>query len=438
MKNKFLSLSNSVVKHELISGSLYMFLGFISASFFSFILNLFFARSLPAVDYGIYASLLSILMLAGVLSQSLIPVIVRFAADYFSTNQYAKANALYIKSFKLTFVISLSIFAIFISLIIPISKFLHLNNLQYVILIGFIIFIQYLGIVNTAFLQSLLKFKALSLITAIGGFIRLLTGVILVMIGFRVFGALWAVFIAFFTPFILSFFPLKFLYSKKKEESISLSNKEIIYYAIPTSIAILSLVSLASTDVILVRHFFSAKEAGLYGGLSLIGKVIFYFTGPIPSVMFPLLIKRHAKKQSFNNLFYIAILLVLLPSSVITTIYFVFPKESINFFLGNQYSSIGIYLGLFGTYITIFSVLNLFINFFLSLNKTKIFIPPLIAAILQIIFIYFFHSNIFQVIGFSLVISFGLLVYLLGYYIFLFVDFKKIAESIVFLNNPKN
>jgi len=85
-------------------------------------------------------------------------------------------------------------------------------------------------------------------------------------------------------------------------------------YAVPTFVTVLFLTSFTSTDVILVKHFFNSHDAGFYAGLSLIGKVIFYFTAPIPAVMFPLLVKRHATGKNFVNLFYLALILVILPS----------------------------------------------------------------------------------------------------------------------------
>jgi len=122
----------------------------------------------------------------------------------------------------------------------------------------------------------------------------------------------------------LGFIPLRFLFKKSNDISVKIPVRELINYAVPATIAIFCLSSFISTDVILVKHFFSPVQAGLYGGMSLIGKVIFYFTAPIPTVMFPLLIKRHAKNQSFNRLFYLSLFLVLIPSVLISGFYFYF------------------------------------------------------------------------------------------------------------------
>ncbi|MCL4418688.1 oligosaccharide flippase family protein [Patescibacteria group bacterium] len=439
MKNKLINLSNKFIQHELVSGSFYIFIGFLASSILSFFLNLFLVRNFTATEYGIYASLLSLFILVGIPAQSLTTVIIRFATDYFVKNKLDEARAFYLRSLLLIVTLSIFIFVGFIALSIPIKEFLHLDNIWYVILTGFVISFSYVAIVNNAFLQSLLKFPFISFTSAVGGVLRITAGISLVLLGLKVFGALWAIFLASLLPFLLTFLPLRFLINKKSTKDIKFPTKEIIRYAFPTAIAILSLNSFISLDVVLVKHFFNAHDAGLYGGLSLIGKVIFYLTGPIVSVMFPLLIKRHNLGQNFNSLFYLALALVAIPSLSIALFYFFFPLLSINFFLGGrEYVKISSYLGIYGLFIATFSMLNVFVNFFLSLKKTKIFLITGLGASIQIVLIAFFHKTFFQVIGVSLIASSTLLILLFVYYLKEYGNFRKIKETIAFINNPRN
>lgn len=154
-------------------------------------------------------------------------------------------------------------------------------------------------------------------------------------------------------------------------------------------------------------------------------------------VMFPLLIKRHANKESFTNLFYISLLLVLIPSFAITAFYFLFPSFVINLFLGGRnYLSIASYLGIFGLYLTVFSMVNVCVNFFLSLNKTNISFLVVFAAILQIVLIYMFHSSFYQVIGVSLIVLVILLTVLLYLFFKNYGSLGKLKETIAILNTP--
>lgn len=435
MNRKIFGLGKKFIEHELISGSMFVFLGVIVSSFFSFLLNLFLVRSFTASDYGVYASLLSLFTLASIPVQSLITVTVRFATEFFAKDKFEEAKNLYTRLLRFVFILALLIFFGFAIFSAFLKEFLHLDNTLYIIQVGLIVSLAYLSVVNIAFLQSLLKFPFISFSLIMGGVLRIIITILLVAIGLNVFGALWAIFLAFFVSFLISFVPLRFLIEKKRSKNIDFSLKNISKYALPASIAILSLNSFISTDVILVKHFFNAQDAGLYGGLSLVGKVIFYFTGPISSVMFPLLIKRHSTGQNFNSLFYLALCLVAIPSIFIVAFYYVFPLISINFFLGgHEYEKVSPYLGTYGLFTMVFSILNIFVNFFLSIRKTKIFFVVGLGALLQIFLISFFHNSFSQVINASLLSSSTILAVLFVIYIKEYGNFKKVKSIIPFIS----
>jgi O-antigen/teichoic acid export membrane protein len=234
--------------------------------------------------------------------------------------------------------------------------------------------------------------------------------VALVAIGYGVFGALGAVLALIIVQFGITVIPLRTLITRGKVK-LDLPVKEIISFATPTTIALIALFSFVSSDVILVKHFFSAKDAGLYGGLSLVGKVIFYFTIPVPVVMFPLLVRRHTLNQSYKKLFYMALLLVTIPSIFISGFYFLFPEFTINIFLGGRdYLQIAPYLGIYGIFLTIYSINNTFLNYFLSIGKTKSAFIVLFFAVLQILGIWLFHESFTQVITVSILTSIALLI----------------------------
>ncbi len=80
--NKYLSLLRGFGKHELVSGSFYVFIGTTVSSFLAFLLNVFFARELTYAEYGVLASLLSLVTLLTIPASSLSAVIVRYATNF--------------------------------------------------------------------------------------------------------------------------------------------------------------------------------------------------------------------------------------------------------------------------------------------------------------------------------------------------------------------
>jgi O-antigen/teichoic acid export membrane protein len=431
-----MNLITKLLKHELISGTFYIFLGSMVANVMAFLLNLFFARNLSLADYGIFASLLSIITLAVIIGNSITTIIVKFAATFYTNNDNAKLKNFYKKSAWLVAGFSIFIF-LFFTLTSPLlSNFLHLDNNYYLVLVGLAVAAFYLQTLNLAFLQGLMKFGFISVINAIGSTIKLLVGVLFVYLGFRVFSGLWAVLSMGLGAFLVGFIPLRKVLSQKIESSVAINFREVANFALPAFISVLFMTSFTSTDVLLVKHFFNPQSAAFYAGLSLVGKVIFYFTAPIPAVMFPLLVKRQTTGKSFINIFYLSLLLVLLPSLLICICYFIFPDFIIKLFLGGRdYYQISKYLGIFGIYLTIFSLVNVCVNFFLSLGKTKIAIPVVIASLMQIILICVFHTTFYQVISISLIITFLLLIVLLFEFLRTYGRLRDIVKEILPVGN---
>ena len=406
------------IKNPLISGSAVMFVGSITGNVFHFLFNLLTSRNLSVVDYGILISLISLTTLPALAFTALIPITVNFAAGYLAKNDYDKAKGLYLKMNKIMFFLGGVLLLVFLVFARVIAEFINLSGKELLIVpLGIIVLLGFMVMINMAFLQAKLAFRYVSFLTFLGGLLKFLAALGLIYFGYGVSGILIALIIGGIILYFAGLFPLKFIFHKGVKP-VAITLKEILGYAAPATIALFCLTSFITTDILLVKHFFSESDAGLYAGLTLIGKVVFYFSSPIGMVMFPLAVKKYAKKQSHHKLLFASLLLVLIPSISLTFFYFMAPEFTINFFLKRQdYLAISDKIGLFGIYMTVYSLLSVLINFYLSIQKTKVYIPVLIAAITQIVLIFIFHSSLFQVIQISLTIASMLLCLLLIYYV---------------------
>lgn len=413
---KYIEFAKNSLKNELVSGSLYLFIGGLIGSFLSFAYNLLLARTLSHIDYGIYTSLLSFEALIIIPAASLTAVVIRFASHYLAKGENSRALHFFKRMSLIWLIVGVVIFLLIYSLHPLLLSYLHLKDSMLIVVVGFGASVSYVGIVNAGFLQSLMKFKFLSMSAVFASLAKLIAGGMLVMLGAGAVGGLIGIVMLPLAAYLLAFWPLRNLFKEKESSENYFDSRGVLNYAILAGIGIISLSSFISSDVILVKHFFSETQAGLYGGLSIVGKVIFYFTTAIPSVMFPLLIRRHAAGQNYKRIYYVSLLLVFIPSFLITIFYYLFPQFTTSFFLGNTYLEIAPYLGLFGIFLTIFNLLNVTVNYFISLKKLSVSYLVLIFAILQIVLIYLFHASFYQVIASSIVTSSLLLAILMLYY----------------------
>ncbi len=411
MKN----LVKKIIRHELIGNASFLFFGSLLANLFNFLFNLFMTRHLSISDYGVLASMISLIALSTIPAFSVIPLIVRFAASYFANGELDKVRGLFIRVFTIWGVLGVGILFFFMFFAQQIGHFFHITNAMLIMLVGLAVLFGFLGVINTALLQAKLAFVFVSATLVLGGIIKFVAGAVFVFLGFAVDGATWGIFLSFFIPYVISFFPLRFLLDRSIKIS-HIGTHELLSYGIPSSVASFGIMSLITTDIILVKHFFDPVSAGLYAGISLIGRVIYYLTAPVGTVMFPLVTQKHTRKENYMGVFILSILIVVLPSLAITFFYFLFPTFSILFFTKKEYLFGASYIGFFGIFVSIYSLVSILVNFFLSIKKTKIFIPIIICALLQVVLISVWHDVIFHVIVSSFFVTGLLLIFLLIYY----------------------
>jgi O-antigen/teichoic acid export membrane protein len=166
----------------------------------------------------------------------------------------------------------------------------------------------------------------------------------------------------------------------------------------------------------LVKHFFSAFDAGMYAALSMMGKVIYFAGSSVGYVLFPAVAEREAHGTRSHSLIYASLAIVATISLGLTAGYFLFPRLALQLLFGSSYLAAASYLGLFGLFITFFSLSNVVTTALLGLGRTKIWGYLILASTAQIVGINFFHSSITQVIQVNLAVCATLFVALLLYY----------------------
>lgn len=409
----------NLLKHPLIYSSGIMILGTLGANFFNFLFNVYMTRTLSDADYGILASIMSIIAIPGLATSAILPLIVQFAGTYFAEGKLAMVRGLYQKVTKFFLAISIAIFILFQFFIPQINNFFQITDPKLLFIANIIIFFTLMSVINNTFLQAKLSFKLLMLIGFLSASIKLIAGIFLVNTHFGVLGASIGILLATAIPYGITFLPMKFIFDKKMK-SPHISTKSLFAYGIPSAMTLLGLTSLISTDIILVKHFFNPQNAGIYAKISLIARIIFFLSAPIANVMFPIIVQKYSKKEKYTDTFILAVILVLVPSICLTIFYSLFPKFTILFFFKNaQYLKISSTLVYFAIFITAYSLLSLLCNFYLSIKKTNIAIPIVIGAITQAVLICLIHQNFTQIIIISLTITLLLIVYLLLYYVYI-------------------
>ncbi|MBI3103895.1 oligosaccharide flippase family protein [Candidatus Daviesbacteria bacterium] len=397
-----------IVKHPLFSGSMIMVIGSNAISFLNYLYHLIMVKLLDPPSYGELVALLSLIGLLGILSSSLNLVVTKFVS---AAKGDSEIRGIVNWFNSKIFIFSLVIFLLIVLFSPFISSFLKIENNLLVILIALPSLLGLASLLYKSVLQGLLKFQQMILSVFVESGLKLILGAVLVYAGFSVGGAVAGLVVASFVGFFLSrFFIRNFLQVSEKGPDI----KSMFLYSLPVTIQYLSITSLFSSDILLIKHFFSPHDAGIYAIISTLGKIILFGTGPIGAVMFPIVSQRQARGDNYRRIFVLSFVLTSVLAALILLVYWLVPQLVIRL-LNPAYLKAAPYLVWYGIFITFYTLSSLFVSYYLSLNKVSVVILPFVAAIAQIIGIWFFHQSLFAVILVSCIVTGMLFVLLLIY-----------------------
>ena len=398
----------NITINPLFKGSLIMIMGTNLASFFAYIYHLIFGRILGPSSYSELATFISISTIFAAGFTALGTVIMKFAS--IEKDENVKSLFMWINKIS----VKVGIFLFFLLLILSslLSNFLAIH-INIILLLPFVVIFLFFSSIYRSFLQGLLKFTKSVVVANVDAVARLTMGLILVGLGFGVMGASFAFLIGMFLSVAISVYYLK-KYFVKKVKPYSKS-EELIKFAIPVLVMTISLTSLITTDVVLVKHFFDAHLAGIYASISTLGKIIVYGTTPIAAVMFPIISKRHAANKRSVKVLLLSSLLTFAIAGSVLVLYYFFSYQAVNILFGGRFIEATQYLFIFG-FFSLFYVLDyLLIYFYLSVDKIAASYLVPVGAILQALAIILWHNSLLSVI-YASIFSLGILFVLLIIY----------------------
>lgn len=421
MTRRFISQVTALRRNPLAWGSFLMMGSSILANFLNYVFNVVVVRLLGPSNYGVFASLISLLTIFSVPAAALTIATTKFTAEFKGQSSDQKIHTLLSTLIKILLIGGAATFLVLTAFSSQIASFLNIKEVGPVILVGAAFLVILPQTATLGVLQGLQSFLFLSLNSIFSAIVKLVGGLGLVFLGYSVVGALSGFLLALFLPFLVSLFALRRFFGRGRA---AVDWSSFIRYTPSAALSALGLSLLITTDIILVKHFFSSFEAGIYSSLSLVGRVILFFSSPISVVMFPIIAERHSGRKDYHRYLFYSLSLVALASLLITAFYFLFPIYSVKFFFGEKFLPAAPYLGFFGIFITFYSLSNVLVSFFLSIHKTKVSYFLMSAAALQWLLINLFHRNFSEVVFASLFVS-ALLTITLLLYLLLDDDFRN-------------
>jgi len=374
---------------DLLKGSLILLISFNLFNLINFLFHFSMARMLSISDYGILATLFTIVYILAVFSESIQLVITKYTAE---EEEKGKLKNILKKSFKKAFLFSLILFFIYIVLSIFISKLLKIEYFL-MLLNGLIIFGVFLAPVTRGVLQGKKRFTALGINMIAESLIKISLAIFFVYIGWRVYGAILGTVIGMSLAILLSFFSLTDITRAKEKNSNTLG---IYKYGSPTLVIMLIILVFYNIDIIIAKILFSAEIAGVYAIAAILAKTIFMGTQPISKAMFPLTSKKNKDEKKLENILLNALCMLSVIILIALAAFYFLPGLIVRVFTGRYIPEAARILFFLGIAISLNSFASLILLYRLSLRKIKNYIYLFVFLAIEILLLSYFSNNLLQ------------------------------------------
>ena len=404
MKNIYKLLTNTT-KNQTAKDIVLMFIVTSGVNIINFIYHIVMGRVLGPSEYSVLALIISIFIISVTVISTFQMAAAKYSSIYFTENNDSKIRYLFLEITKGVLIATGVIFILILIFIKRIQFFLKIESITQIILLAFMIIIGAQLYIGRGILQGVKKFGHLGFNQILENGLKLLIGILFVYLGFKSIGAITGFLIALIVSFLFIFWPIRNILRKNKmlnqndvydENKIGIKafyRNILLMLAITVTFAIISY-----SDIILVKHFFPSTDAGYYSATIQIGKIILFFPMAVGLVVLPRLSEKIVKKEKLLGIMLKGLLLITLLSSIILVLYYFFPQTIVKLIFGIQYLPAAELIFRYGLFMTLVSLINLEIYYFIATNRFIYLIILIIILIEQLSIIFIFHNSLIIII----------------------------------------
>ncbi|HLD58337.1 MAG TPA: oligosaccharide flippase family protein [archaeon] len=407
-------MEDKLVKHGAI-----IFAGATAVNLLNYIFQLAMARLLTPVEYGALIALFALFNIFVIAASSVSTISTKFASVFWSRKELGKIKFLVLAYGKIILVFSALLLIIVFFLHGLIAGFMQISDSALILFLFFGICVSYFNSMLSGMLNGMQRFFSLVLMNISNASTKFVLGILLVFFGFGVAGAVDGLVAGGIIGALAGFFLLGNVFAKKSEK---FEIKKTLSYSAWIFAGFICLAVLSNIDVVLVKHFFSGEEAGVYSAAFTLARIIFFATSSLTIVLLPKAVSAHSLKQNTSKILKKALLIMALLCIASTLAYFTLPSLIVNLLVGSNYASAVPLLGIFALVTSVFSFVNLLAVYFTSIHRKKFSVLLLAFSVLEIILIFLFHSSLLQVLYILLGVQSALLAAMAAYFFF---DFKR-------------
>ena len=397
--------SSNVLRARLLSGSMIMLVSSAAVGGINLLYNLIIARWLGAAEFGHAAAVYTLLMLLSSVTLAFQLVCSKFIAQ--SESLETKAGV-YISLHRRAWQFGIVMGYLLIWASRAISHYLNLPTRTYIVLLGVGTALYVPLGVRRGVLQGMYQFRRLAENFVVEVLVKLIGAMVLMAAGLKVTGVIAAVTMSLAVAYLMATPPKTLRIAVKPYLPAS------FWEGTQATVFFIGQVIINNVDIVLVKHFFSAAEAGLYAAVALVGRVVYMLSWSVVSSMFPVSAGARSDERGGRMVLTTTFLIVLLITGAFLLGLWVAPDGLWRMLLGSGFPPLGgkspytSLLLLYAAATGVYSLAVVVMTYEMSRRIANVGWLQLGVSAAVVLGIYIFHRDLQQVIIVQLVLMVGL------------------------------
>lgn len=355
------------------------------------------SRVLGVTDYGALFALMALLPLVGIPTTALATVVTKFSAEFQALHDDSHLHALVR---RLTVWLGSAVTLTFIATIVlkdPAASFFHVGT-NAVVAAGILVGITLALAPLRAVFQGVQDFRRYSVSACLEGILKTAFGILFVALGWGVPGALAGY--AFGTAIALAYtwYALHLMYSGDGSAELHVNVRRLLQTTAGAVVLIATLAALSYGDALIVKHYLSAPDSGLYAAVSLGGKALLYVTSFIPLVVLPKAASRVAVGSSPLPVLFAAAVMWGALCMVGLLSFYLAPGLAVRVLVGKQFLSAAPLLFSYAVAMSLLGAMNLVASYKIALHRFDFVYPFAFLTVAELTTIVLYHPNLQAVI----------------------------------------
>lgn len=309
-----------------------------------------------------------------------------------------KIKSLLVEGFRWMFFIAGALLLAGLAAIPWLQNFLHQETKIPIIIMLVQLTLSLLLPVFLGVIQGLHRFTAFGICGSSISLVRLSSGLLFVLaLGWGVNGALLSGAIGTFIAIGIGLWTLRDILKVPAEALPHDLFSEMRKYSFPVFVSTTMVMALGNLDIVLVKHYCSPEEAGLYSIAAILGRIALYLPGVLIIVLFPEAAKAQTAGNEDSRILWVSLGLTALLGGSFALACTFWPEPIIVLLFGEKYQTAAGLLTLISLAMAMLAVANVVFTYCLARSEFN-FLWPLVSGVaMMLTLIFFFHDSAFTI-----------------------------------------